>query len=155
MTAALRAALLAALVLAGWNIYRRLPGSSADTVSAASGETKLQIVLLGPPSDGGVAMNIPVTLYPVDREAVEREFLSEHRPGERFEKFLKDRMQGRAPVETRLDESGRATVIVTQGQWWLDARLPIEHPANWYLPINVSGREQTIELNARNMAQSF
>ena len=154
-TVALRVALLAALVLAVWNIYRRLPGGSVESLSASSGETKLQIILLQPSANEGVAVNIPVTLYPIDREAVKREFLSEHRPGERLENFVKESMQGRSPIEAQLDESGRATVIVTQGKWWLYARLPIAHPVEWYLPINVTGREQTIELNTRNMQQSF
>ena len=155
LTTLLRVALLAALVWAGWQVYHRLPGGSTEKQNAAAGETALQIVLQPSPRGEGVAINIPVHLYPVDREAVEREFLSERRPGERFEKFLRDSMQGRAPIETQLDDSGRATVMVTQGRWWLYARLPIAHPVEWRLPINVSGRDQTIELNTRNMLQSF
>lgn len=151
VTTLLRILLLAALVFAVWNIYRKLPRGGVDTVSRATGETALQIVLRPSPRDDSAAVNIPVQLYPVDLAAVQREYRFEPHPGKRFDDFLKERMQGRAPVKARLDERGQATVVVTQGKWWLYAILSEARNAEWRLPLNISGRQQTIVLSADNM----
>ena len=96
-------------------------------------------------------VSIPVQLYPVDVSAVQREYGFEPRPGVRFEDFLKERMQGRAPVHAQLNERGQATVTVTPGRWWVHALLSGSQKVEWRLPINVAGRQQTIELNTANI----
>ena len=146
----LKVALLAALIGAGWNIYRKLPGGATDAGDGAN-QTALLIVLRPSEKDNSLAVNVPVQLYPVDVAAVQREFGFERHPGLRFEDFLKERMQGRAPVKAQLDERGEATVTVTPGKWWVHALLTGTQSVEWRLPINVSGRQQTIELNGENV----
>lgn len=145
----LKVLLLAALIGAGWNVYRKLPVGGTESAEAAS-ETSLVIVLRPSEKESGAVLNIPVQLYPVDVAAVEREFGFERHAGVRFEDFLKERMEGRAPVKTQLDEHGQATVNVPPGKWWVHATLTGSQNVEWRLPINVSGRQQTVELNADN-----
>jgi hypothetical protein len=84
----LRLALVLALVFTGLSIYRKLPGDSATDGSTTAAQTALLIVLEPAPEDGEVAMNIPIELYPIDLSAAQREYLSERRPGVRFDDFL-------------------------------------------------------------------
>ena len=152
IVAALRVALVGALVGAGWNIYQRLPGGGLESAAdAAAGETALLIVLRPSPRDVSATVSIPVQLYPVDLSAVQREYGFEPRPGVRFEDFLNERMQGRSPVRAQLDERGQATVRLRPGRWWVHALLSGSQNVEWRLPINVSGRQQTIELSNGNM----
>lgn len=154
ITGVLRVALVGALFWAGWSIYHRLPaGKIVETGGAAeaAGQTALVIVLRPSPRDTGAVVNVPVQLYPVDVAAVQREYGFEPRPGVRFEEFLRERMQGRSPVRARLDERGQATVMVTPGRWWVHALLSGSHNVEWRLPVNVAGRQQTVELTPANM----
>jgi hypothetical protein len=150
LSAVLRVALLAALFGAGWSIYDKLPAGGIVAGDGVAGETALQIVLRPSARDEGVAINVPVQLYPVDVGAVQREFGFEPHPGVQFEDFLKERMQGRAPVKARLDENGHATVLVTPGKWWVHAMLAGPQNVEWRLPVKISGRQQLVELNADN-----
>jgi hypothetical protein len=147
----LRLMLLVALIWAGWNIYRKLPGGESAPPGSAEGETSLMIVLRPSEQDTNTTVNIPVQLYPVDLSAVQREYGFERRPGVRFEDFLNERMQGRAPVRARLDERGQAIVSVRPGRWWIHALLSGSQNVEWRLPVNVAGRQQTIELTSGNI----
>lgn len=149
---ALRLALVLALIFAGLNIYRNLPDESAGVVGphGAEQQTTLLIILQPSPEDNGAAMNIPVELYPIDLSAVQREYLSERRPGVRFDDFLARRMSGKATIEAQLDERGQATVMVAPGKWWVHAVLSGARSVEWRLPINVAGLRQTIELTPEN-----
>lgn len=151
VAALLRVALLAALIGAGWNIYHKLPGGGIEVQESTAGETALEIILRPSSRDGGVAVNVPVQLYPVDVAAVQREFGFERHPGVQFEDFLKQRMEGRSPVKARLDENGRTTVTVTSGKWWIHAVLEGSQNVEWRVPVRISGRQQTIELTAENI----
>jgi hypothetical protein len=151
VTIVLRVALLAALVGAGWNIYRQLPDGGIEVAPDGASETALSIILRPSPRDTNALMNIPVQLYPIDITAAQREYGFEPRPGVRFEDFLKERMQGRSPVKAQLDGRGQATVMVTPGRWWVHALLSGSQNVEWRLPVNVSGRQQTIELNTANV----
>ncbi len=151
VTGVLRVALLVALIGAVWNVYHRLPGGGILATNEAATETALLIVLRPSPRDPSAPVSIPVQLYPVDLSAVQREYGFEPRPGVRFEDFLNERMQGRAPVKTQLDESGQATVMLRPGKWWVHALLSGSQNVEWRLPINVSGRQQTVELSNGNM----
>jgi hypothetical protein len=151
LAALLRAALIVALVGAGWNIYRSLPGgdlemSGADTQT----ETALRIVLRATPDDASSPLDIPVELYLVDLAAVRREYGSEPRPGMRFEDFLARRMKGHPPVTSRLDRNGQTTVKVTPGKWLIHALLSGEQNVEWRLSVEVAGRRQTVELTPEN-----
>jgi hypothetical protein len=147
----LRVALLVTLIGVGWNIYHRLPSGGIESGNDGASETALLIVLRPSPRDESATVSIPVQLYPIDLSAVQREYGFEPRPGVRFEDFLKQRMQGRVPVKAQLDERGQATVMVTPGKWWIHALLSGSQNVEWRLPINVAGRQQTIELSTGNM----
>jgi hypothetical protein len=151
VVAVLRLALLLTLIGAVWSIYHRLPSGGIEVTNDAASETTLLIVLRPSPRDASATVSIPVQLYPVDLSAVQREYGFEPRPGVRFEDFLNERMQGRAPVKTQLDERGQATVMLRPGKWWIHALLSGSQNIEWRLPINVSGRQQTIELSNGNM----
>lgn len=151
VVAVLRVALIGALIWAVWNVYHRLPSGGIATTNDAATETALLIVLRPSPRDVSATVSIPVQLYPVDLAAAQREYGFEPRPGVRFEDFLNERMQGRAPVKTQLDERGQATVMLRPGKWWVHALLSGSQNVEWRLPINVSGRQQTVELSNGNM----
>jgi hypothetical protein len=157
---ALRAALVVALAVAVWAVYRKLPQdeSGASQTGRASKQTLLRIVLrregLG---DGGVA-DTAVELYSVDVAAARREFDDERRYGQRFEDFVTRRMGARQPVSVKLNREGQAVVAVSPGRWWVHATLAGANELTWQLPVNVSGREQTVELtpsNAYTRTKSF
>jgi hypothetical protein len=145
-------ALLFALFWAGRSVYHRLPvGETEQARGAGNSEVSLVIVLRPSPKDTPTGVNIPVELYPVDISAVQREYGFEPRPGVRFEEFLNQRMQGRSPVKTQLDERGQVTVRLRPGRWWIHALLSGSNNVEWRLPINVAGSQQTIELNPGNI----
>ncbi len=159
LVAVLRAALVVALVGAGWLVYRRLPLDDAAHGSGSTRQTRdtlLRIVVL-PRRAGSDGQNFDaanasttVQLYSIDVAAAQREFLDERRPGQRFEDFIVRRMGARQPVRTQLDESGQTIVYVPPGRWWVHATLEGAQEITWRLPVNVAGREQTVELNAAN-----
>lgn len=158
LTLLLRAALIVALLLAGWWIYRELPHPPADPTPASHGETILQIVLRQAEGLGAAPLDIPVELYPVDVVAVRHEYFTERRAGKRFDDFLNERMQGRQTVTARLDKQGQGLVVVSKGNWWIHARLEGEEELEWRFPVNAVERRQTVELSPHNVytrARSF
>ena len=144
---ALQAALVLALVGAGWMIHRQLPNASGDRDRATA---TLQIVLRPPPESSNTALDVSVSLYQVDIIAVRHEFFTEPRAGKRFEDFLKDRIKGRPPVSTHLDKQGQGTVALPQGSWLLHARLDGDEQLEWRLPVKVTGTKQIVELTTQN-----
>lgn len=147
----LRVALVFALFFAVWSIYRRLPHDATTNDGAErTRETVLHIIMRRTPDDSATGAEIPVQLFSIDVAAAQREFFSERRAGVRFEDFMTRRMQGRTPVNTRLDANGQATINLPPGRWWIHATLDGTEEVTWRLPINVSGREQTVELSQAN-----
>ena len=146
---ALQAALVAALVGAGWLIYRQLPASAADE-RYERGTTTLQIVLRRPLDTFNPALDVAVNLYPVDIVAVQHEFFTEPRAGKRFDDFLKERMKGRSPISARLDKQGHGAVALAPGSWWLLATLSGDEQLEWRLPVKVTGTKQIVELTSQN-----
>jgi hypothetical protein len=144
----MQAALVVALIGAGWLIYRNVPTSAA--VEAARSTAILQIVLRQPPDGTNIALDVAVNLYQVDIVAVRHEFFTEPRVGKRFEDFLKDRIRGRSPIVTRLDKQGQGVVALTPGSWLLHATLPGEEQLEWRLPVKVSETKQIVELTMQN-----
>ena len=142
-----RVALVVALAGAGWLIYRQLPASAG--VLEDHRTTTLQIVL-HQPENGGPALDVQVSLYPVNVVAVRHEFFSEPRAGKRFDDFLKERMKGRSPVNTRLDKQGHGSVVLAPGSWWLHAKISGDEEIEWRLPVTVIGPKQVIELTPQN-----
>lgn len=151
VTVALRVGLLAALFGAVWSIYLGLPAGGFEQKHDDSRETELLIVMRPSSRDTAAGVSVAVQLYPVDLSAVQREYGFEPRPGVRFEEFLNERLQGRSPVKAQLDGRGQAIVMVPQGRWWIHALLSGSFNVEWRLPVNVSGRQQTVELNAGNI----
>ena len=157
VTIGLRAALIVALVAAGWFIYSRLPYSPQTQTAGSQGKTTLQIVLRGV-DISNAALDITVEIYPIDIVAVRHEYFTERRAGKRFDDFLSERMKGRTPVTTRLDQQGQTSVGLHPGNWWLHALLAGEEELEWRLPITVTGNKQIIELTSENVytrARSF
>ncbi len=108
-------------------------------------------ITLRPAGINAASLDINVELYPVDIVAVRHEYFTERRAGKRFDDFLNERMQGRRPVNAKLDKDGQATVVVTAGSWWLNAILPGDEDLEWRLPINVAGSKQIVELTSQNV----
>jgi hypothetical protein len=147
LTVLLRVGLVVMLIAAGWAIYNQLPAPTSMTPHA--GKTTLEIFLR--PAPGVEALDIPIELYPVDIVAVRHEYFTERRAGKRFDDFLSERMKGRSPVTARLDKQGRASIVVSPGNWWLHALSSGEEDLEWRLPINVAGRSQTVEITSENV----
>ena len=145
----LQIGLILALFGAGWLIYRGLP-ETAEDIADDRGSTTLQILIRQPPETVGSALDVPVSLYPVDIVAVRHEFFTEPRAGKRFEDFLKERMRGRSPINARLDKQGQGAVLLAPGSWWLHATLSGDEQLEWRLPVKVTGTRQTIELTPQN-----
>ena len=143
----LRVALVVALGGAGWLVYRQLPATSGSQEDIRT--TSLQIVLQQP-ENGGPALDVQVSLYPVNVVAVRHEFFSEPRAGKRFDDFLKERMKGRSPVNVRLDKDGHGSAMLAPGSWWLHAKLSGDEEIEWRLPLTVIGPKQVIELTPQN-----
>lgn len=147
---ALRAGLVAALLVSGWMVYSKLPESAKET-PAAKGETTLQIVLKNSGREMPGSLDISVELYPIDIVAVRHEYFTERRAGKRFDDFLSERMKGRKPITARLDKDGQTSVTVAPGTWWLHALLSGEEDVEWRVPVVITGRKQTVELTSQNV----
>jgi hypothetical protein len=154
---ALRVALVAALFGAGWTVYRRLPQEETDG-ARSSQTTVVRIVLRREGLDADSLADTKIDLFSVDVAAARREFDDERRYGQRFEDFMTRRMGARQPVSAHLDKDGEALVAVAPGRWWIHATLAGANELTWRLPVNVAGREQTVELteaNAYTRTKSF
>lgn len=155
VTLILRLGLIVALFAAGWFVYIKLPHRNDQTAKTAT-TTNLEIVLQ--PTIRGAALDIPIQVYPIDVVAVRHEYFAERRAGKRFEDFLKERMNGRTPINARLDSQGHATLLVSPGNWWVHALLSGEEDLEWRLPVTVTDKSQTVELTSQNAytrAKSF
>ena len=150
--AVLRVALVAALAVAIWGIYRRLPEGERPQGRAANQRTTLLRLRLRRAEAGlsAAPKRIPVQLYPINMVAARSEFDSERRPGQRFEEFATRLMGGRQPLSVELDETGEGVVAVPAGRWWIHATVEGERELTWRLSVNVNGREKTVELTKEN-----
>ncbi len=156
VTFVLRFGLVVGLFAAGWMVYDKLPYRTTTFNERPSPGTNLQIVL--EPGTRPPALDIQVEILPIDVVAARHEYFDERRAGKRFEDFLKDRMNGRSPVSTRLNNQGKASVLVPAGTWWVHALLAGEEDLEWRLRVDVTGQEQTVTLtleNAYTRAKSF
>ena len=149
----LGALLVAALFAAGWNVYRRLPADGSVTrpeTYNANANSELTVIFQG--ESIARAVNTQIEFYPIDFVSMQRDFFSVVRPGKSFDEFLAQRMKGLVPVRAPLDDKGRAVAKLSEGNWWLRAATALNsgEKIEWRLPINVSGRSQTIELTTEN-----
>jgi hypothetical protein len=150
VTLVLQAALVLGLFSAGWLIYRKLPTQIPNSPEERASDALIQLIMRPAPKMGGAALNVAVEFYPVDIVAVHHEYFTERRAGKRFDDFLTERMNGRRPVTARLDQSGRALVTISPGNWWVHAALAGEEDLEWRLPVSIAGPKQTIELTPQN-----
>jgi hypothetical protein len=139
---------------AGWNVYRRLPSDGSEAMNFAAtdsrAETKLTVMLRREIT--GATLNSPVEIYPFDLVAAQREFQATPHLARQFDDFLLRRMHGITPVKATTDNAGRAVAILSEGNWWLRATAVLSggETIEWRLPINIAGREQTVELTMDN-----
>ena len=147
-------ALVGGMFGAGWNVYRHLPGDGAAAMNLAAtdsrAETKLTVILRNDIT--GATINSPVEIYPFDLVAAQREFQATPHLARQFDDFLLRRMHGITPVKTTPDNEGRAVAVLSEGNWWLRATAVLSggETIEWRLPINIAGREQTVELMIEN-----
>ena len=156
VTLVLRLGLVAALFAAGWLVYDKLPYRTASTPAKSSSGTTVQILLQ--PGIQANALDIPIDIYPIDVVAVRHEYFDERRAGKRFEDFLKERMNGRSPIATKLNADGQGSIVISQGTWWIHALLSGDEDLEWRLKVTVEGEKQTVTLtpeNAYTRAKSF
>ena len=151
LTLFLRTALVVALGISGWLIYSKLPHQNSPGLKANSAETTLQILLRPPANGASDELDIAVKLYPVDIVAARHEYFTERRAGKRLDDFVNERMEGRAPVDARLDKQGQASVVLSPGSWWLHAQLAGEENLEWRIHLEVAGPRQTVELTTQNI----
>jgi len=146
-------ALVGALFLAGWNVYRRLPvdGSWTRTGTSDAIASSEITIILGSDS-AATPVNTRVELYPIDFAAAQRDYSAAVRPGKSFDDFLVQRIKGLSPVRAQLDNNGRAVAKLSEGNWWIRATATLTggEKIEWRLPVKISGRGQTIELTTEN-----
>ena len=147
-------ALVAALGGAVLSVYRRLPEdehTSSRHAPRGQRTTLLHVRLrregVGFPVS---AKKVPIQLYPINMAAARSEFDSEYRHGQRFEEFATRLMGGRQKIDSELDEGGEAAINVPPGRWWIHAELDGERELTWRLPVDIVGREKTVELTREN-----
>ena len=143
-------ALVASLVLAGAQVYRRLPVTSAETNQTMPSGAQRDVTVV---FQTAVSFSeARVRLYPIDYATAERDYLSNRRSSKSLEDFLAMRLKNVTAVNVSIDGSGRGIARVTEGNWWMHA---ISARANgesmeWRLPLTIGQRPQTIELSIEN-----
>jgi len=112
----LGAALVGALFMAGWSVYRRLPADGTRTESSgARANSEMTIILRG--DSAATPVNTRIELYPIDFAAVQRDYSAALRPGKTFDDFLAQRIKGLVPVQPQIDRNGRAQAKLSEGNW--------------------------------------
>jgi hypothetical protein len=146
--------LVAALVGAVWSIYRRLPKDERAASHASRGEQRTTLLRVRLRREGVgfpvSAKRVPVQLYPINMTAARNEYDSEPRHGQRFEEFAARLMRGRQKIDAEMDEAGEAALNVPPGRWWIHAEIDGERELAWRLPVEITGREKTVELTKEN-----
>ncbi len=144
--------LVGGLLLAGWNIYRRLPDdfpskTRADKDAEPGIEVTITLGVVPAPLDSRVEV------YPLDFAALQRDYFASPLAQKRFDDFLNRRLKGLEAVRARFDGDKPAKVKLTAGNWWIraTAEMPNGESIEWRLPINVSGQGQTVELTTENV----
>ena len=151
MIAAVRVALLCALVGAGWNVYRQLPedarnveendGDESSGESEETDKTRLRIVLRV--VSGKVESEASeVEIYSIDMANAR---VSANSAREQTNRHL------RPLFRTRFNERGEANIVLAAGRW----RIHATHANGaqelvWRLPVRATGREQTVILTPEN-----
>jgi hypothetical protein len=146
-------ALVASLLAAGWNVYRRLPADESwARTNAYDANANSELIMILRNDSAATPVNTRIEIYPIDYAAAQRDFSAAVRPGKTFDDFLAQRMKGLGPVRAQLDDKGRAAAKLSAGVWWIraTATLASGETVEWRLPVNVLGRGQTVEFTAEN-----
>jgi hypothetical protein len=147
-------ALVAALGGAVWGVYHRLPGDERTAAPASRAEQRTTLLRVRLRREGVgfpvSAKKVPVQLFPINMAAARSEYDSEVRPGQRFDDFAARLMGGRQRIDAELDEGGEAVIAVPPGRWWIHAEIDGERELAWRLPVEITGREKTVELTKDN-----
>ena len=147
-------ALVGGLFVAGRSVYQRLPGDASVAMQIAAtdsrAETEVTVALRSEAT--GATLNSPVEFYQFDLVTAQREFQATPRLARQFDDFLLRRMHGVTPVKAPTDGQGRARASLHEGAWWLHATASLGggETIEWRLPVNVAGRDQTVELTMDN-----
>jgi len=144
--------LVGGLLLAGWNIYRRLPDDfPSKTRADKEAEPGIEVTITLGVVPAPLASRVEV--YPLDFAALQRDYFASPLAQKRFDDFLSRRLKGLEPVRARFDGDKPANVKLTAGNWWVraTAEMPDGESLEWRLPINVSGQGQTVELTTENV----
>lgn len=147
----LRAAFLLTVAWLVWTVYQGVPETAPPRAARIRNTGTITLRLRLTSQEAGRKLDVPVRLFPLDLYSAQREFNSEPRPGLSFADFIQNRMDGRAPVEARFDSTGRVTVRVAPGEWWIYVTLPGETGLEWQEHVNIADDEQTVELNDNNI----
>src|SRR5882672_12364730 len=99
-------ALLASLLAAGWNVYRRLPADGSWARDASSADANSELIMILRNDSEATPVNTRIEIYPIDYAAAQRDFSAAIRPGKTFDDFLAQRMKGLVPVRAQLEGSG-------------------------------------------------
>ncbi len=146
-------ALLGGLFFSGWRVYRRLTDEHPDPTPAmnmSGPATDLTITL---PSDVAAAgHSASIELYPIDLQALQKQYEAMSRTNKQFDEFLANRLKDVTPVRVSTDGRGRALANVSEGNWWLHARSSLANgeTIEWRLPLKVSAAQKTVELTREN-----
>lgn len=143
-------ALLGSLIFAGWRVYRALPPGADQTPPADATAAKSQLTINLRETVSGAQTN--VELYPIDYAATQKEFVLQGRPGKSFDEYLAQRLQKLSPVRVKIDQGGRASASLSEGQWWLRATCASgnDEMMEWRLPITIAQSANTVELSSDN-----
>lgn len=144
-------ALLGALLLAGWSVYRQLPAAIDQTAMTREAATTGARLLVRNKVTKA-RLHSPVELFHFDLAAVQREYEQSPKLARQFDDFLVRRMHNVAPVKANVNVDGFATAQLTPGDWWLRATATLDtgEEIEWRVPFAIGERDQTIDLSLEN-----
>jgi hypothetical protein len=147
----LAVALIAALFLSGWRVYRRLPADPQQTFAAdRNAGAALRVVVRNRVANS--TLHSPLELYHFDLVAARREYEASPRLAKQFDDFLARRMHDITPVKAEVNGDGHAVALLSAGEWWLHASASLDtgERIEWRLPVAVTDRDQAIDLSFEN-----
>ena len=163
---AARLLLVIALLSGVWLVYSALPESDHEREAQAGKQSTLLRIVRRVPDGAGIdeepatiesaandnTVDANVELYSIDTVAAERDYRAEQRARVSFREFIRERSGRRPPISARFDASNAAALRIAPGRWWIHARYTTDTLEwTWRVPVNVRGREQTIELTSDNV----
>jgi len=145
-------ALLGSLFVAGWRVYRRASVIQLSDPNTSNMGTETDLTIALRRDLVTMASSVSIELYPVDLAALERQFWENPRGVKQFDDFLARRLKDVTPVRASTDGQGRAVARLSQGNWWLHARMSLAdgETLEWRLPLNVSVAQSHVELSREN-----